>query len=135
MSLAVGLPEDVVERLHLLRGEAQALLDVRIEPPLLVVARASHGGMAAQERHQHFGLRGHLITPLRTAYSTISAALWRSSFSMMRARWVSTVLGLMNSIAAISLLVFPSATSWKISRSRSDSDSKRSTAFSPRWCA
>jgi hypothetical protein len=45
------------------------------------------------------------------------------SFSMMRARCVSTVLGLMNSSAAISLLVLPSATSWKISRSRSESDS------------
>ena len=63
------------------------------------------------------------IAPLRTAYNTISAALWTSSFSMMRARCVSTVLEPMNSSLAISLFVFPSATSWKISRSRSDSDS------------
>jgi len=53
----------------------------------------------------------HRMTPRRTAYRTISAALWTSSFSRMRARCVSTVLGLMKSSAAMSLFVFPSAMS------------------------
>jgi hypothetical protein len=51
------------------------------------------------------------ITPLRTAYRTISAALCRSSFSMMRARWVSTVPGLTCRRFAMSLLLCPSAMS------------------------
>ena len=49
----------------------------------------------------------------------ISAVLWRSSFSMIRARCVSTVLMLRERSLAISLLLFPSAINWKISRSRS----------------
>jgi len=53
----------------------------------------------------------HRMTPRRTAYKTISAALCTSSFSRMRARCVSTVLGLMKSSAAMSLFVFPSAIS------------------------
>ena len=51
--------------------------------------------------------RDYRITPRLTAYRTISAALCTSSFSMMRARWVSTVLGLMNRMAAMSLFVLP----------------------------
>lgn len=56
-------------------------------------------------------LMRHRITPLRTAYKTISAALWTSSFSMIRARCVSTVPGLICRTAAISLLLLPSAMS------------------------
>src|SRR4029453_4778669 len=40
------------------------------------------------------------ITPPLTAYSTTSAVLCRSSFWKMRARWVSTVPGLIDSTSA-----------------------------------
>ena len=47
------------------------------------------------------------------------ATSWRLSFRIRFVRWLSTVLTLMPSFAAISLVLWLSATSWRISRSRS----------------
>src|SRR5258708_39705430 len=63
---------------------------------------------------------------LRTAYRTRSLTECRSSFRMILARWVSTVLVLIASAAAISLLSLPAATREKTSRSREE----RSLAYS-----
>jgi len=57
------------------------------------------------------GLR-YVTMPRRTALRTSSAVLCRSSFSMMRQRWVSTVCRLRLRRRAISLLLLPSARSW-----------------------
>src|SRR5258706_16454976 len=55
---------------------------------------------------------------LRMAYMTSSAREWKSSLSMMLARWASAGLTLMLRRLATSLLDLPSARSWRISRSR-----------------
>src|SRR5260221_8111581 len=55
---------------------------------------------------------------LRMAYMISSAREWKSSLSMMLARWASAVLTLMLRRVATSLLLLPSARSWRISRSR-----------------
>ena len=54
---------------------------------------------------------GYVTIPRRTALSTSSATLCRSSFSMMRQRCVSTVCRLRLRRLAMSLLLFPSARS------------------------
>src|SRR3984957_21327180 len=55
---------------------------------------------------------------LRMAYMISSAREWKSSLSMMLARWASAVLTLMLRRLATSLLLLPSARSCRISRSR-----------------
>ena len=57
--------------------------------------------------------------PRRAAKRISSTGLWVSSFSIIRVRWLSTVLALIPRISAISPFVFPSITRWNTSRSRS----------------
>ena len=71
------------------------------------------------------------MIPLRTAYRISSGALCRLSFCKMCVRWVSTVYRLRLSSAAISLLVLPSATSCRTSRSQFVNSSWLSSA--PSW--
>lgn len=61
------------------------------------------------------------VSPSRTAYFVSSAMLKTFSFCMMLRRWVSTVLTLTKSLAAVSLVEFPSASSCSTSRSRPES--------------
>src|SRR6059036_2491328 len=79
------------------------------------------------QRPLYFGegirLRRQEMILFRTAYRTISAALWRLSFCIIRVRCVSTVLVLRLSMEATSLLDRPSASNWSISFSRSVSRS------------
>ena len=62
--------------------------------------------------------RGSITMPFLMAYVTKPALSWISSFFMMLLQCVSTVRALMCSKSAIAWWVLPSATSWRISRSR-----------------
>ena len=61
--------------------------------------------------------RGHMgMTFLRMAKRTRSVWERRPSLRIRFARWVSAVRGLINSLVAISPLVFPSAANWRTRR-------------------
>src|SRR5882724_486064 len=70
---------------------------------------------------------------LRMAYMISSAREWKSSLSMMLARWASAVLTLMLRRVATSLLLLPSARSWRISRSRGVRREREDLGLSEAW--
>ena len=81
----------------------RATASVQGEPLMNLVLSLSWWGLTASTRH--------ITRPRRTALSTSSAVLCRSSFSMMRQRCVSTVCKLRPRRLAISLLLLPSPNS------------------------
>ena len=58
--------------------------------------------------------------PVRMAIATACARSFAPSFSKIRSRWVFTVWGEIPRSLATCLVVAPSATFWRISRSRLD---------------
>ncbi len=109
----------VVTRLRVTRSQPErrfvlgdGLKDFTSQPHCLgpVIARFRKGRI--QRMGQGAALPHPYVTmPRRTALRTSSAVLCRSSFSMMRQRWVSTVCRLRLRRRAISLLLLPSARS------------------------